>query len=109
MLRPKQNGGLPSARAQKKPGSQKRAAVALPRGAKSSPPEAGFELLFSSNPLPMYVCDLHSLKFLEVNAAALRSYGYSRCKFLRMRITDLRPEEDIPRVLKSIESLTEGI
>jgi len=66
--------------------------------------DAGFELLFSSNPLPMYVCDIHTLAFLEANAAAIGSYGYSREEFLRMRITDIRPAEDVPRLLKSLES-----
>jgi len=66
--------------------------------------DAGFELLFSSNPLPMYVCDIHTLAFLEANAAAIRSYGYSREEFLSMRITDIRPAEDIPRLLKALES-----
>ena len=68
------------------------------------PADAGFELLFSSHPHPMYVCDAHTLEILEVNAAAVRTYGYSRDEFLKMRITDIRPAEDIPRLLKSIES-----
>ena len=57
----------------------------------------------------MYVCDAHSLEFLEANAAAVRSYGYSREEFLAMRITDIRPPEDIPRFLQSIQSQSESI
>jgi two-component system, cell cycle sensor histidine kinase and response regulator CckA len=86
---------------QKKPHEQE---AAPKRATALLPTDAGFELLFSSNPLPMYVCDVHSLQFLEVNSAAVRSYGYSREEFLRMRVTDVRPPEDIPRLLKSIEA-----
>ena len=57
----------------------------------------------------MYVCDAHTLQIVEVNAAAIRSYGYSRDEFLSMRITDIRPEEDVPRLLKSIESQKESV
>src|SRR5690242_17729075 len=61
--------------------------------------ESNFELLFSTNPLAMYVCDRETLEFLEVNAAAERQYGYTRHEFLGMKITDIRPSEDIPRLL----------
>jgi len=50
----------------------------------------------------MYVCEVDSLRILEVNAAAIRSYGYSREELLSMRITDIRPPEDIPGLLKAI-------
>jgi len=102
MPRPKQNGALPTAIGKRKPGPQR--TVGLDSNANLSSADAGFELLFSSSPLPMYVCDLQSLQFLEVNAAAIQSYGYSRDEFLGMRITDIRPPEDIPRLMKSIES-----
>ena len=50
----------------------------------------------------MYVCDRETLRFLEVNAAALKQYGYSRDEFLGMKTTDIRPpEETWPRFLKS--------
>ena len=62
--------------------------------------EASFRLLFANNPLPMWVYDAESLHFLQVNDAAISSYGYSREEFLRMRITDIRPPEDVPRLLE---------
>ena len=61
--------------------------------------ESNFELLFSTNPLAMYVCDRETLEFLEVNSAAEKQYGYTRQEFLKMKITDIRPAEDIPRLL----------
>ena len=45
-----------------------------------------FGLLLASNPLPMWVYDLGTLRFLEVNNAAVAHYGYSRAEFLAMAI-----------------------
>lgn len=58
--------------------------------------EAAFRLLFMGNPLPMWVYDLETLHFLEVNDAAVKYYGYSRDEFQKLRLTDIRPTEDIP-------------
>ena len=66
--------------------------------------EASFRALFRSNPVPMWVYDLSSLRFLEVNDAAVAHYGYSRDEFLAMRITDIRPAEDVPRLLSDFIS-----
>ena len=63
---------------------------------------ANSELLFSANPQPMYIYDPKTLAFLDANAAALTQYGYTREELLRMRITDIRPVEDVPRVLESV-------
>lgn len=52
-------------------------------------------LLFEQHPDPMWVYDLETFRFLEVNAAATRRYGYSRDEFLSMTIRDIRPEEDL--------------
>src|SRR5271170_7414517 len=60
--------------------------------------DANFQLLFSRNPYPMYVFDCETLRFLEVNLAATEQYGYSREEFLSMRITDIRPADDVPRL-----------
>jgi len=64
--------------------------------------EAGFRLLFASNPQPMWVYDLETLQFLEVNEATVAHYGYSRDEFLRMRITSIRPPEELPRLLEDL-------
>ncbi|MCG8346898.1 MAG: ATP-binding protein [Chloroflexales bacterium] len=61
--------------------------------------EAGFRLLFAKNPQPMWVYDQQTLAFLEVNTAAIAHYGYTHDEFLHMRITDIRPQEDVPRLL----------
>jgi len=55
--------------------------------------EQRFRLLFERNPLPMWIFDLETLRFLEVNDAAVAQYGYSRDEFLAMTIRDIRPPE----------------
>ena len=56
--------------------------------------EQSFRLLFDSNPMPMWVMDVDTLKFLAVNEAATAHYGYSREQFLQMGVLDLRVPED---------------
>jgi diguanylate cyclase (GGDEF)-like protein/PAS domain S-box-containing protein len=59
--------------------------------------EANFRLLFANNPQPMWVYDLETLRFLEVNLAATAHYGYTRNEFLSMTISDINPEQDPDR------------
>ena len=58
--------------------------------------EESFRLMFRNSPLPMWVFDTGTLEFLEVNESAVEKYGYSREEFLAMRITEIRPTEDVP-------------
>lgn len=62
--------------------------------------EDNFRLLFDGHPQPMFVWDLATLAFLEVNDAATRLYGYSREEFLTMRIIDIRPAEDVAALME---------
>ena len=55
--------------------------------------EKQYRLLFHDNPNPMWVFDLETQAFLEVNEAATRHYGYSRDEFLAMTVADIRPPE----------------
>ena len=50
----------------------------------------------------MMIYDSETLLFLDVNAAALHQYGYTREEILSMRLTDIRPAEEIPRVLEAV-------
>lgn len=49
--------------------------------------------LFHLSPEPMWVYDVNSYVFLDVNDAAIRQYGYTEAEFLQMRTKDLRPVE----------------
>jgi PAS domain S-box-containing protein len=64
--------------------------------------------LFAFNPHPMWVFDLDTLQLLDVNQAAVRHYGYSRQEFLRMTIRDLRPVDDLPRLVRHLPRTREN-
>jgi len=66
--------------------------------------EGQYQLLFERNPLPMWVYDPATLRFLTVNEAAIRHYGYSRREFLGMTIKDIRPAEDVPALLADVKA-----
>jgi PAS domain S-box-containing protein len=57
--------------------------------------EARYRSLFDRLPSPMWVYDFESLRFLDVNQAAIDQYGWTREEFLRMTIRDIRPPEDL--------------
>ncbi|MBI2772310.1 MAG: PAS domain S-box protein [Burkholderiales bacterium] len=63
--------------------------------------EQRYRSLFQSNPHPMWVFDLETLRFLTVNDAAVAHYGYSREEFLAMTIADIRPQEDRGSLLEA--------
>lgn len=48
--------------------------------------------LFAASPIASWVFEYGSLRFLDVNDAALRQYGYSREEFGRLTLRDLRVE-----------------
>jgi diguanylate cyclase (GGDEF)-like protein/PAS domain S-box-containing protein len=58
--------------------------------------EESFRLLFNANPVPMLVIDAGTLRFIDVNEAALAHYGYTRERFLEMTALDIRLSEDRP-------------
>jgi PAS domain S-box-containing protein len=64
-----------------------------------------YRLIFEKNPLPMWVFDLQTLRFLDVNEAAIRTYGYSRSEFLDMTIEDVRPGDEVPRLREVLKNL----
>lgn len=64
--------------------------------------------LFRKNPQAMFIYHLETFEFLDVNEAAVSIYGYSREEFLSMKITDIRPAEDLPALVKAVEQLQSG-
>jgi PAS domain S-box-containing protein len=67
-----------------------------------------YQMLFDHAPCPMWIVDLETLRFLDVNQAAVRHYGYSREEFLAMTVKDIRPPEDIPKLLAAIPMTGDG-
>ena len=70
--------------------------------------EERYRTLFKQNPEPMWVFDLETLAFLEVNQAAVEHYGYSREQFLTMTLKDIRPEKDVPALVEDVKRLQSG-
>jgi PAS domain S-box-containing protein len=71
--------------------------------------EADFRYLFEKNPSVMWVYDRESYRILEVNEAAVSLYGWSREEFLRMTILDIRPAQDVARLIETIRGHPEGL
>jgi PAS domain S-box-containing protein len=67
--------------------------------------ERNYRVLFDGHPQPMWLYDIDTLAFLEVNDAAVEEYGYSRDEFLGMTTKQIRPPEDVPKFLE----LTTGL
>ncbi|MGF6769230.1 diguanylate cyclase (GGDEF)-like protein/PAS domain S-box-containing protein [Paraburkholderia sp. GAS199] len=57
-----------------------------------------FRSLFDDHPVPMYIFDRETLRFLAVNAAAVQQYGYTESEFLGMTIRAIRPSGEITRL-----------
>ncbi|HWP62997.1 MAG TPA: ATP-binding protein, partial [Candidatus Binatia bacterium] len=70
--------------------------------------EARYRMLFDLHPQPMWVYDTETLRFLEVNAAAIADYGYSRDEFVAMTLADIRPPEDVPALLENVRAQRPG-
>ena len=66
-----------------------------------------YKSLFYSNPNPFWIYDYNTLRFLEVNEAAIRTYGYTQDEFKKMTILDIRPEEDHQRVREFISRISD--
>ncbi|MDP2088215.1 MAG: PAS domain S-box protein [Flavobacteriaceae bacterium] len=71
--------------------------------------ELHFRKLFESNPQPMWVYDLETFRFLDVNNTAVKKYGYTRATFLSMTLKDIRPPEDVPSLNLNIAEATNKI
>ncbi len=63
-----------------------------------------FGILMETNPLPTYIFEVATLHFLMVNTAALHLYGYTREEFLSLTLADIRPPEEVQRLIESIHT-----
>ncbi len=65
--------------------------------------EKKYRYLFENNPMPMWLVDVDSLRFIDVNEASINHYGYSKHEFMNLRVTDIvlamerNPDETIYR------------
>jgi PAS domain S-box-containing protein/putative nucleotidyltransferase with HDIG domain len=61
--------------------------------------------LFDINPHPMWIYELKTLVFLDVNQAAIAKYGYSREEFLTMTLRDIFSPQAFAQVEGELLSL----
>lgn len=64
--------------------------------------EQQYHLLFNLNPLPMWLVDIATRRFLAVNDAAVYHYGYTRDEFLGMTVRDLYPPTEVAAAERTI-------
>ncbi len=67
--------------------------------------EDKYKTLFYKSPLPKWIYDEETLRFLEVNDAAVRLYGYSQEDFLRMTLKDIRPPDEMSGFMEDIAAV----
>ncbi|HEY3329630.1 MAG TPA: diguanylate cyclase [Capsulimonadaceae bacterium] len=56
--------------------------------------EERYRMMFDDSPQPMMIVDVESSRFMEINAAAIQQYGYSRAEFLALKVSDLQFDGD---------------
>ena len=71
--------------------------------------EKQYRFLFDGSPIPMWVFDRSTLRFLAVNQATIQQYGYTEPEFLAMTIADIRPEENIPELMQDVAKRELGL
>jgi PAS domain S-box-containing protein len=63
-----------------------------------------YQHIFYKSPQPMWYFDTETLRFLDVNEAAVRHYGYTKAEFIKMTIMDIRDVEHIPETEKLVKA-----
>ncbi|MBI1941166.1 MAG: PAS domain S-box protein, partial [Acidobacteria bacterium] len=64
--------------------------------------ERQYQPLFQSNPHPIWIYDLETLHFLDVNQSAVDQYGYSRVEFLLKRTNEILLPEELPELARTV-------
>ncbi|MBS1662770.1 MAG: response regulator [Bacteroidetes bacterium] len=67
--------------------------------------EGRYRELFNNNPMPMFVFDAATFKFLEANGAAVQHYGYSHDEFLHMTLADVRLEGSLNQLQQEMAQM----
>lgn len=70
--------------------------------------EQRYTALFETAPVPMWVIERETGRFMMVNSAAAQTYGYSSEELLSMTILDIRPESEHERLRKELAEAIPG-
>jgi len=76
------------------------------KNAKETASSMMFDMLMFTNLDPMFIYSTDNLRFMKVNEAALKLYGYREDEFLGMDLTDLYDSEDIQTLVDSASKET---
>ncbi|MGA7614754.1 MAG: PAS domain S-box protein [Thermoanaerobaculia bacterium] len=76
------------------------------RSAREPHLDATYQDVFEYGPLPMWIYEIETLRFLAVNRAAVEHYGYSKDDFLGMSTEQIRPESEVPRLKQHVQSVS---
>jgi PAS domain S-box-containing protein len=71
--------------------------------------EERYRNLFERNPSPLWIFRADNFRFVKVNKAAIKMYGYSESDFLSMRITDIRPEKELEKFTDNTKNIVPGL
>ncbi|MBC9911349.1 PAS domain-containing protein [Chitinophaga varians] len=71
-------------------------------------PVSQFENLYINHPIPMWIYEKDSLRFLFVNEAACKKYGYTRQEFLALTIKDIRENEELDALMENVRDRCNG-
>ena len=71
--------------------------------------EKRYRDLFHLSPQPMWLYDMETWEFLDVNQSAVKHYGYSKEEFLSMTVLEISPPEDVEKVKEEILKLREDL
>jgi two-component sensor histidine kinase len=70
-------------------------------GSKSPAASEFYTIVFEQSPVPMWVVDAITLRFIAVNDAAVRDTGYSRSELLELAVPALCPSADLVAILSA--------
>jgi len=68
--------------------------------------EQNYRHLFEFSPVPMWVYDLQTLEFLDVNKAAIKHYGYTEDEFVRMTIREIFPPGEFDDLNEELSAIS---
>jgi len=71
--------------------------------------ESMLSLLFENNPLPTWLYDLETLRFVRANQAAARQYGYSQEEFESFDILQIRVESEREKALAHAREMSPNL
>src|ERR1700741_4969281 len=69
---------------------------------------AGEQALFKAAPVPMFIYARKGFRFLAVNDAAIKLYGYTKKEFMVLSATEIRPPEEVERFVRLDQESPDG-